>query len=277
MAFSPALLPVQLPSHLEPELVIVTDHLVNSTSCPDPVPSNQIPIPRPLHNLETNAFWDGPLSPCTVQNILAGHKNLVPTQLQALITGLTTTLHQREEVYNSEANHFRQHLADVNAECSTLKQHIRDIDGELLLCSDGFEDNNGRLPLLTIPNANGESPAIFIKQLDDGQVVGLSAMARGEHDAHIVKLFAALALNNQPLEPLPHWFHACLWGDDTDFHLLCKAVIALDDWGILTEIQQYRVLDREVAMLQVKSCLVDMNLAVSELAKQACKDHLVTA
>ena len=74
----------------------------------------------------------------------------------------------REEVYNSEANHFRQHLVDVNAECSTLKQCIQDIDGEPLLCPDGFEDNNGRLPLLTIPNANGESPAIFIKQLDNG-------------------------------------------------------------------------------------------------------------
>ena len=237
MAFSPALLPVQLPSHLESESVTVTDQLVDSALCPDPVPSNQIPIPRPLHNLETNAFWDGPLSPCMVQNILAGHKNLAPTQLQALIAGLATMLHQREEVYNSEANHFRQHLADVNAECSALKQHIQDIYGELLLCPDGFEDNNGRLPLLTIPNANGESPAIFIKQLDNRQVVGLSAMARGKHDACVIELFAALALNDQPLEPLPHWFCACLWGDDTDFHPLREAIIALDDWGILAEIQ----------------------------------------
>ena len=101
-------------------------------------------------------------------------------------------------------------------------------------------------------------------------------MARGKHDAHIVELFAAPALNNQPLEPLPHWFHACLWGNDTDFHLLREAIIALDNWGILTEIQQYRVLDREVAMLQVESHLVDMNLAASESAKQACEDHLVT-
>ena len=276
MAFSPASLPVQLPGHLESELVIVTDQLVNSALHPDPVPSNQISIPGPLHNLETNTFWDGPLSPCTVQNILTGHENLTPAQLQALIAGLTTTLHQREEVYNSKANHFRQHLADVNAECSTLKQHIQDIDGEPLLCPDGFEDNNGRLPLLTIPNANGESSAIFIKQLDDRQVVGLSAMARGEHDAHIIELFPAPALDKQPLEPLPHWFCTCLWGDDTNFHPLHEAIIALNNWGILAEVQQYRVLDREVAMLQAESHLVDANLAASESAKQACKDHLVT-
>ena len=91
-----------------------------------------------------------------------------PAQLWALITGLPTTLQQREKVYNSKANHFRQHLMDVNAKCSTLKQHIQDIDGELLLCPDGFEDNNGRLPIFTIPGPDGESPAIFIKQLDDG-------------------------------------------------------------------------------------------------------------
>ena len=124
MAFSPALLPVQLPSHLESELVIITDRLVDSALHPNPIPSNQISVPGPLHDLETNAFWDRPLSPHIVQNILAGHENLTPAQLWALIAGLTTTLHQREEVYNSKANHFRQHLADVNAECSALKQHI---------------------------------------------------------------------------------------------------------------------------------------------------------
>ena len=68
-------------------------------------------------------------------------------------------------------------------------------------------------------------------------------MARGKHDAYIIKLFAAPALNDQPLEPLPHWFCTRLWGNNTDFHLLHKAIIALNDQGILTKVQQYRVLD----------------------------------
>ena len=50
----------------------------------------------------------------------------------------------------------------------------------------------------------------------------------------------------------------------------------LDDWGILAEVQQYQVLDQEVATLQVESHLVDINLAASQLAKEACEDHLVT-
>ena len=81
MAFSSTPLPVQLPSHLKHESVIITNQLANSTICTDPVPSNQITIPGPLHNLETNAFWDGPLLPHMVQNILAGHKNIAPAQL----------------------------------------------------------------------------------------------------------------------------------------------------------------------------------------------------
>ena len=117
MDSSPTPLPVQFPGHLAEEQLVITDKLVNSASCSDPIPLNQITIPGALHDLETNAFWDGPLSPHTVQNILAGHENLAPTQLWALVAGLTTTIQQRETIYNSEASHFQKHLADVNAEC----------------------------------------------------------------------------------------------------------------------------------------------------------------
>ena len=78
MASSPSPLPVQLPSHLKHESVVITDQLVNTASCSNPIPSNQIAIPGPLHDLETNAFWDGPLFPCTVQNILTGHERISP-------------------------------------------------------------------------------------------------------------------------------------------------------------------------------------------------------
>ena len=124
MDSSPAPLPVQLPSHFTDEQVVITDQLVNSTLHPDPIPSNQIAIPGPLHDLKTNAFWDRPLSPHTVQNILAGHKNLAPTQLWVLVAGLTTMIQQRETIYNSEANHFQKHLANINVECQALKQCI---------------------------------------------------------------------------------------------------------------------------------------------------------
>ena len=106
MDTSPAPLPVQLPGHLKHKQIVISDQLVDAASCFDPIPTNQITIPGPLHNLETNTFWDRPLSPHTVQNILAGHENLTPAQLCALVAGLATTLQQRETIYNSEANHF---------------------------------------------------------------------------------------------------------------------------------------------------------------------------
>ena len=48
----------------------------------------------------------------------------------------------------------------------------------------------------TVPGPGGDSPAIFIKQLDDRQMARLSAIARGEHDAYVVNLFATPSLNN---------------------------------------------------------------------------------
>ena len=150
-----------------------------------------------------------------------------------------------------------------------------DIDGEPLLCLDGFEDNNGRLPTFTVPGPDREGSAIFIKQLDDRWVAGLSTIARGEHDAYIINLFAALALNDWPLKPLPHWFHACLWGNNTNFHPLLEAIISLNNWGVLAEVQWYWVLDQKIAMLQVESHLIDANIAASQLAKEACKDYIV--
>ena len=107
-------------------------------------------------------------------------------------------------------------------------------------------------------------------------MVGLITRARGEHDAHVVDLYTAPSLNDQPLKPLPPWLCACLWGNNTNFHLLQEAIIAFDNWGILAEVQQYQVLDQEVAALQAESCLVDTNLAASQLAKEACKNHLFT-
>ena len=117
MASSPAPLLVQLPSHLKHESIIITNQLVNTASCSNHIPSNQIAIPGPLHDLETNAFWDRPLSPCTVQTIFTGHENLAPAQLQALVAGLATMIQQRETIYNSEANHLWRHLTDINAKC----------------------------------------------------------------------------------------------------------------------------------------------------------------
>ena len=74
------------------------------------------------------------------------------------------------------------------------------------------------------------------KQLDNSRVAGLSTGARGEHDACIIDLFTTPSLNDHPLKLLPHWFHAHLWGNHTDFHPLQEAVITLNNWGILTEV-----------------------------------------
>jgi hypothetical protein len=100
-------------------------------------------------------------------------------------------------------------------------------------------------------------------------------MAMGEHDACVVELFTQPNLDEQPLEPLPSWSHACLWGDSTDFYALHKAIIATDNWGVLVEVLQYHALNKEATQLQIELWLAEANLAAVNAAKDACEDWLV--
>jgi hypothetical protein len=53
--------------------------------------------------------------------------------------------------------------------------------------------------------------------------------------------------------------------------------IDLDDWPLLAEVTQYRVLDRECNMLRAELRLAQANLAASEVTKSACEDRLIAA
>jgi hypothetical protein len=208
---------------------------------------------------------------------LDGYENLSPTQLRQLAAGLATTLQQRETLFQDEARCLKRQFEEVNRDNRELKARIQQIDGEPLLCPDGYVENDGRLPEFTITTPDGEKPAVFIKQLDDGRVAGLAVNATGDHDAQIIDLYARPEFDDFPLSPLPPWFRARLWGTEVDYHPLREAVIELDDWPLLAEVTRYRVLDRECDTLRAELRLAQANLAASEVAKQACEDRLIAA
>ncbi|KAH9990645.1 hypothetical protein BJV74DRAFT_885003 [Russula compacta] len=182
--------------------------------------------------------------------------------LRQLAVGLASTLQQRKALFQDEVRCLKHQFEDVNCDNRELKARIQQIDGEPLLCPDRYIDNNGRLPEFTITTPDGEKPAIFIKQLDDGRVARLAANATGDHDAQIIKLYVRPEFDDFPLSPLP---------------LGSEAVIDLDDWPLLTEVTRYWVLDRECDTLRAELHLAQANLAASEAAKQACEDRLIAA
>ena len=172
--------------------------------------------------------WGFPLSPTSVQNVLAATPNPTPDQYKSIINGLAATIRIRDDVH-------REKVEGLEADIANLQQQIEGDGDGLAKCPPRYEENNGRLPNFTIPLDDGtewfacfikqlddgterfacfikqlddgtERFACFIKQLDDGRVAGLHSGATSEEDVHIVELYASPNYaSDKPLEPLPTW------------------------------------------------------------------------
>ena len=197
--------------------------------------------------ITTIDLWGFPLSPTSVQNILAATPNPTPDQFRSIINGLSATIRIRDDVH-------REKVEGLEADIANLQQQIDNDNDGLVKCLPGYEENNGRLPNFTIPLDDGtERFACFIKQLDDGRVAGLHSTAKGEEEARIIELYTSPDYaSDKPLEPLPTWLRRRLWGDRTSYAILEDAVNDLDDWGLLADIHQYQQFDQDNAYLVQK-------------------------
>ena len=196
--------------------------------------------------------WGFPLSPTSVQNVLAATPNPTPDQFKSIINGLATTIRIRDNVH-------REKVEGLEADIANLQQQV-DNDGDgLAKCPPGYKENNGRLPNFTIPLDDGtERFACFIKQLNDGRVVGMHSGANSEEDARIIELYASPNYSSdKPFEPLPTWLRHRLWGDCATYAILKDTVNDLDDWGLLTDVHRYRQFDQDNAYLVQKLELLE--------------------
>ena len=196
--------------------------------------------------------WGFPLSPTSVQNVLAATPNPTPEQFRSIINGLAATIRIRDDVH-------REKVEGLESDIANLQQQINDDDDGLAKCPPSYEENNGRLPNFTIPLDDGtERFACFIKQLDDRRVAGLHSTAKGEEEARIIELYASPDYSSdKPLEPLPTWLRRRLWGDCTSYAILEDAVNNLDDWGLLADVHRYRQFDQDNAYLVQKLELLE--------------------
>ena len=184
--------------------------------------------------ITTIDLWGFPLSPTSVQNILAATPNPTPEQFRSIINGLAATIRIRDNVH-------REKVEGLEADIANLQQQVEDDGDGLAKCPPGYEENNRRFPNFTIPLDDGtERFACFIKQLDDGRVAGLHSGAKSEEDARIIELYASPDYaSDKPLEPLPTWLRHRLWGNRATYAILEDAVNDLDDWGLLADVHRY--------------------------------------
>src|SRR6266404_4254858 len=151
----------------------------STAGVPRQLSAGSTPYPRaPNVPIELNIPL-GRLSPQSVQNAIAT-THLDPPALCAIIDALVETSN----------SHYQQYLRQAWTEAATHKATVDKLEEDLeyaqsrlldyqetfVKASDRYVAND-RLPTFTIPLGEGSDvPAKWIKQLDDGRVVGHSSM-----------------------------------------------------------------------------------------------------
>ena len=204
--------------------------------------------------------WGFPLSPTSVQNVLAATPNPTADQFRSIINGLAATIRIRDDVH-------REKVEGLEVNIAVLQQQVDDNDNRdgCAKCPPGYKENNGRLPNFTIP-------------LNNGRVARLHSLAKGEEEARIIELYATPDYtSDKPLEPLPTWLCHCLWGNRATYSILEDAVNGLNDWGLLADIHQYRQFDQDNAYLVQKLELLEAEHKSIVKNRALIEDHLVHA
>ena len=155
-----------------------------------------------------------PLSPQSSLNVMQGHPELDTGTLRTIAIGLANTAIGRTFQHleaKSEIEQLRKELTDLRAEMS------RQPDSE---CPDGFEENHGRLPNFTIPDADSiMCQARYIK-LGNGPVpFALGTLGQKGDPIFQYELYAAPSyIQGSPTEPLPMWLIDTISGKSSSYH-----------------------------------------------------------
>ena len=80
--------------------------------------------------------WGFPLSPTSVQNVLATTPNPTPDQFRSIINGLAAMIRIRDDVH-------REKVEGLKADIANLQQQVDDNRDGLAKCPPGYEENNG--------------------------------------------------------------------------------------------------------------------------------------
>src|SRR6266446_1373190 len=218
----------------------------------------------------------GRLSPQSVRNTIAT-TNLDPPALHAIIDTLIETSNSCHQQYlhqtRAEAAEHKAVVNKLEEDLEYAESCLLDYQETFIKAPDGYVAND-RLPTFTIPLREGSDvPTKWIKQLDDGRIVGHS-----EHDGtgalpYVKEIYATPQDSTlDPPEVLPFWICDTLQGAAIQYQELRRAVRDLDDWGLYTEVLRYRQLDEDILSLKAQ---LDLNLA-SPAATQNARLQSVT-
>jgi hypothetical protein len=213
------------------------------------------------------------MSPKTVATTLAAHPDLNADILRAITKGLLATIARRDAHENIEIHHLKEQIAG-------LHDRVEHYENIFERAPDGYIENDGQVPHFFIPLGNGVfKPAKWIKKLEDGWVAGFHKQQGLNDPPYIIDLYAQADTvghgKENPIEPLPAWFHALLIGLSSDFVHLQRDIGDLNNWGLAREIARFRELDQEAAELAARVKVLHEELDATRDTRTMSEKRLV--
>jgi hypothetical protein len=215
------------------------------------------------------------MSPNTVATTLAAHPDLNADILRAITKGLLATIARCDTHENIKICRLKEQIAG-------LHDRVEHYENIFERAPDGYIENDGRVPHFFIPLGNGVfKPANWIKKLEDGRVAGFHEQQGPNESPYIIDLYAQADTvghgKENPIEPLPAWFHALLIGPSSDFVHLQRDISDLDNWGLAREMARFRELDQEATELAARVEVLHEELNATRNARTMSEKRLVLA
>ena len=211
-----------------------------------------------------------PLSPQSSLNVMQGHPELEAGTLCTIAIGLANTAIGRTFQHleaKAEIEQLRKELTDLRAEMSCQP------DSE---CPNGFEENHGRLPDFTIPDADGVMRQACYIKLGNGPVpFALGTLGQEGDPIFQYDLFAAPSyIHDTPTKPLPMWLIDAISGKLSSYHQAMDLARSTDDWGLAAKIARYHEANTRVLNIAAEIHALDCELQVIKVASRQSRSRL---
>ncbi len=189
--------------------------------------------------------------------------------LHAIINALIETLNSCHQQYQCQVRaqneEHKAAITKLEEDLEYAQSHLLDYQETFVKPPDGYVANN-RLPMFSIPLGEGSDiPAKWIKQIDDGCIVGYSEHNRTGDLPYVKEIYAAPQDSALDLpEVLPHWIQETLQGASIQYQEFRQAVQDLNDWGLYAEVLRYQQLDEDILSLKAQLNLNHASLAAAQ-------------
>ena len=197
--------------------------------------------------------------------------------LRTVVCGLIATLRKRDINNFTEHNKQATHIQE-------LKDHIKkesEVLYNLHICPDRFEANNKHhAPYTQVFNKEGHLVLPkWVRYLDNRHIATYAMGAPIDSMPYIVDIYAKPSLNNnnEPFEPMPHWFCMAMHADESHWQVLYKETYKIAPWGITADLKRHWDLTKVADSLVSRIKFMQRDLEGAHQAADLCEYRLQAA